>query len=155
MNNFNNIISNISWSMETLPSTARIRNIENLDYINIPENILNYKLPYSNIASKIILLTKNGEIILTTNFNGTTFNEWLNSLYEGLHLPINNNELNNIQRENIYILISRFADSEYRKLLVNKLENSELKPVNLLGDYKHFEGGLKRNNNIWSYRIGS
>jgi hypothetical protein len=155
MNHFNSIISNISWSIETLPSTARIINVENLDNINIPENILNYKLPYSHIASKIVLLTRNGEIILTTNFNGTTFNHWLNSLYEGLHLPINNDELTNKQRENIYILISRFTDSEYRKLLVNKLENSELKPVNLLGDYKYFEGGLKRNNNIWSYRVGS
>lgn len=155
MNNFNNIISNISWSMETLPSTARIHDIETLDYINIPENILNYRLPYTNTPSKIVLLTRNGETILTTNFIGTTFNQWLNSLYEGLHLPIDNNELSNIQRENIYILISRFADSDYRTLLVNKLENSELKPVNLLGDYKQFEGGLRRHNNLWSYRIGS
>ncbi len=154
MNNFNNRIKKVSWTLSQLPSEAELY-IGNDNYTSLPENILNLQIPYASITKKIEVLHLNGKTVLTTPFNGTTFRQWMNSLYEGLHKPIDTDNLSSDQLSDIYVLASRFLRKEDRELLIHKLENNELKPIELCGDYIYFEGYLKRRDNTWVYAIGS
>ncbi len=155
MNNFNNIIKNVSWTLSQLPSEAQMYKVYEDNYESLSDNILNLQLPYSSITKKIEVLHLNGKTILTTPFNGTTFRQWMNSLYEGLHKPIKTEDLTSEQLTDMYVLASRFIRKEDRELLIHKLENNELKPIELSGDYIYFEGNLRRKNNTWVYAIGS
>ena len=154
MKKFNNRIKKVSWTLSQLPSEAELY-IGNDNYASLPDNILNLQIPYASITKKIEVLHLNGQTILTTPFNGTTFRQWMNSLYEGLHIPINTDNLSSDQLSDIYVLASRFLRKEDRELLIHKLENNELKPIELCGDYIYFEGYLKRRNNTWVYAVGS
>jgi len=155
MEHFNESISNLSWTLTTLPSEAKMFNSQDNSYYPIPDSILNYKLPYSNRPSHIELVTLGSTVVLTAPFKGKTFKEWLHSLYEGLHTPIDNDSISVNQRGSIYRLASYYVSREDRLQIIDKLEHSQLKPVELLGDRVFFEGHIIRRNNIWSYYLGS
>ena len=152
---FNNSISNLSWTITTLPSEAKMFNSGDNSYSPVSDTIFNYKLPYSNTTSVIELLSVDGQLVLTTKFNGNTFKHWLNSLYEGLHIPINSDSLSIDQMASIYTMASYFRQKEDRIHIIEKLENNILKPYELLGDRVFFEGHLNRKNNVWTYFLGS
>ncbi len=96
---------------------------------------------------------------ITTKISGNTLKSILTSIDKGMRRPLKNvnyDPSTGISVESIYNIISGFVNPEDRIRLINAFEYGELTPVQLIGDHKFFEDGLRRERNgVWTYGSGS
>ncbi len=151
MDLLNNKLKNFYWSMDKPITNAYMVNPENHSRSSVPSDIFDFELPYNIKNSKITILSYNNEAVLTVNFNGNTFRDFLDCLYNGLYTPIKSKELTEEQREKLYIIISKLTYNIDREYRIRNLENDLLLPITLIDLKIWFGGNIKRRRGIWTY----
>jgi hypothetical protein len=148
--------NNISWSMYESHKTAYVFD-ENYDGPDKEKTklIMNKKVPIKK-GDQIVILYDNSKPIITKEWNGgeTTIKNVLYFIEKALNENINNN--NNDLITAVYKRISSWFCSKLRLELVEKFEKGKLKPKDLLGDHRYFEGMKRRGSSKFiEYSVGS
>jgi hypothetical protein len=150
MDKKNKLISEVSWNINCHPDEA-------CTYVKdesfpLSDSILNIKLRSKNLIS---LLWLDSKPVFTVEFTGSTFKDWMNTLYEGLNREIIKEHISIESISIVYALIGSFLRENDRLKMVKKFEANKLKYKELLGDHCYFEGGLHLEKKIWTYSLGS
>lgn len=143
------ITSGISWTMTESPDNAYAFDKNYEPDLEKTKVIMNKKVPIKR-GDEITVLYVDHEPYLVTKWNKKdgTLKEVLEHLYEALDTPL---EPNWEETKGIYMRISNWFKSEARLELVKKYENGTLKPKELLGEHRYFEGMGREGSskNIW------
>lgn len=168
----------LSWNIYQPLSSIRVFDRENNKLVPITKDIMETKVPIKP-GDRIVIIRfrtsydkKCKEIpVLTEPIRGNTVKAIMKALERGLHKPITSGKrgLRNsfyfepsrqkncsfpTKNEVVYSKIARYIDSHTRLKLIKKYENGTLKPFELYGDYRYFEG-IKRKGNYLYFGVGS
>ena len=116
------------------------------DYLNQPMPILP--------GDSVVLLYVDGKPAFTESVRGTKLIHILNAIEKGVNRTITDIDTLST-RETVYNRISGFFRKKDRLERIIKFEDKKLKIKDLLGDHVFFEGGLRRENRVWIYGLGS
>jgi hypothetical protein len=115
---------------------------------------LNSKLPRFKKGDRVALLYYNGDPTYTVPIRGNSVKLLLQSIYEGVHAPLNQND-REVCRV-IYAKIATFIKSDLRKRFVQRFESGKLTIYHLIhNNYQFCEGNFRREKGIWTFAVGS
>lgn len=144
--------SKISWRITTPVSEMEMYD-DNDKKIKIPKWYMESKLNIKD-GDEVALLWYDSKLTYSYPVRGSTRLAIYKAIEKGMNSVIKYNKDPDLQSR-IYEKIGSFSKESTKKKLMNKFENGELTPRDLVGQYDFYEGRLRRKNGIWIYGIGS
>jgi hypothetical protein len=173
------VFEKINWSIYEPVSSAKMFDDETQD-LTSAKSLMTQKVPIKK-GDRIVILThctskcrktSKEEAVLSEPLRGSTVKDVLNCLHKGLHknLKPGNRGHSGIRgdyyfekdqkypfpkkNEVVYDKISGYFDSSARLRLIKKYEAGLLKPHELYGDHRYFEG-INRKGKLLYFSVGS
>lgn len=123
----------------------------------VPQEILDLKIREDeSVEQKIPMVYVGTKPFLLCKFEGTTIQDWLHSLFNGVHEPITN--IDNDTKQIIIDCINKCFRPHHEYTAnecLEKLENNRLTPLDLMGNHIFFQGDVRLEDNIWTFSVGS